>query len=758
MRVTRWDRGGQGAERRARGAGHVARGAERRARGAGHVARGAGRGAIGVARTAGVVCVEHELQSLLPAGEGGPFDSRFALAQGKLRPDEGRAARRGNISMVTAVALAFLFAFTAAAAEVHINGDQPLYVDRVPFTVTGTTDQPPGTAVTALLGGRSAAGAVDLDKAWSVAFDGPLATGTYELRVTIGEATAVQLVRAQIPENLWRQSPFAIEPVYSTVAPPAPDTVQEMTDRWRIVPPPYELDESPRARRIGSRGATLDPYNKNLLKGDYPIFGRDTFLVLSGISDTLAESRTVPTPSGVGSVRPSSFHFFGNDNQNLFEQNLILSADLYQGDTTFQPVRQRLKITVIENLNHVAVEENGLVKPDVRRGTSRTNGYFALQEIFYERKLRNLSPNYDFISVRVGSQPFSSDFRGFVFTDTNLGARLFGNYASNRYQYNLAFFDRFEKDTDSGLNRIGELRDQQVAVANFYAQDFLRKGYTQEFSIHQLHDGGPVSYDRNGNLVRPAPIGSVTPHKIDATYIGEAGLGHFGRVNVDQAVYYVFGHDSQNPIAGPDPRLRDGNSVRIGAAMAALDLSVDRDWYRPHVGLFYASGDRNPRDRKARGFDSIDDSPDFAGGGFSFFNRLAIRLPDTGVVLVDRGSLIPSLRSSKDEGQPNYVNPGLQLLTAGVDFDVTPRLKALLNVNAIRLDAPQAVEAVLFQGSIHKALGTDLSIGARYRPFLSNNWIIVGGVAAFIPGRGFEDIYEKTGTLYHVFTSVSLSF
>ena len=563
----------------------------------------------------------------------------------------------------------------------------------------------------------------------------------------------------QLPGNVSRQSPFAVEPAYGTEeTPPGPETTQEMTDRWRIVPPPYELDESPRARRIGNRGATLDPYNKNLLKGDYPIRGNDTFLVLTGISDTLAESRTLPTPSGVGSVRPSSFHFFGSDNQNLVEQNLVVSADLYQGETTFQPVRQRLKATVIANLDHVAVEENALVKPDVRRGTSRSNGYFALQEIFYERKLRDLSPNFDFLSVRVGSQPFSSDFRGFVYTDTNLGARLFGNYASNRYQYNLAFFDRFEKDTNSGLNRFGELRDQQVAVANVYLQDFLRSGYTQEFSIHQLHDGGPVAYDRNGNLVRPAPIGSVTPHKIDATYLGEAGLGHFGRINVDQAVYYVFGSDSENPIAGPDPLLRSGNSVRIGAAMAALDLSVDRDWYRPHLGLFYASGDRNPRDRKARGFDSIFDAPSFAGGGFSFFNRLAISLPDTGVVLVDRGSLLPSLRSSKDEGQPNYVNPGLQLLTAGVDVDLTPRLVALVNANAIRLDAPQAIEAVLFQGAIHKQLGTDLSIGARYRPFLSNNWIIVGGVAAFIPGRGFEDIYEKTGTLYHVFTSVSLSF
>ena len=46
-------------------------------------------------------------------------------------------------------------------------------------------------------------------------------------------------------------------------------------------------------------------------------------------------------------------------------------------------------------------------------------------------------------------QPFVSDFRGFVFSDTNLGVRAFGNYAANRFQYNLAIFERLEKDTNS---------------------------------------------------------------------------------------------------------------------------------------------------------------------------------------------------------------------------------------------------------------------------------------------------------------------
>jgi hypothetical protein len=534
-----------------------------------------------------------------------------------------------------------------------------------------------------------------------------------------------------------------------------------MTDRWRIAPPPYELTEKPQGRPIrrihGQTGATLDPYNQNLIKGDLPISGKDWFFNVTGISDTLSESRTLPTPSGVSAVKPTSITVFGKDNQNLFNENLIASFDLFQGDTAFKPIMQRFKITLIGNLNYVHLRENGLVKPDVRRGTSRTDGYLSLQEIFYERKLKDLSPNYDVLSIRAGSQPFNSDFRGFIFNDTNLGVRVFGNYASNRYQYNLAVFDRLEKDTNSGLNTM-QLRDQQVAIANFYWQDFLVHGYTQQFSVHYVRDAASFHYDKNGILVRPAPVGVFTPHEVQAAYLGEAGLGHIGRFNVDHAIYYVFGHDQLNPIAGPDPKLRDNDGVRIGAGMAALEVSYDHDWLRPRLAFFYASGDRNPRDRNARGFDAIFDSPNFAGGGFSFFNRLGIRLAGSGVALVERGSLLTSLRSSKDEGQPNYVNPGVQIASAGLDVDVTPRLKAIVTGNYIRLDAVQPVEAILFQGNIHKELGTDISVGLRYRPLLNQNIVIVGGTAALLPGRGFKDIYEKDRPLYHVFTNVILTF
>lgn len=635
-------------------------------------------------------------------------------------------------------------------AALFANAQTIVFTDVIPFTISGTTDAEPGTTVRVSVENLQAETQVAADRTWSIFWTAPMKTGSYNLRVEIGGKIETQLLRVQLRDNLVRQPGFERQLRFAEPEPPEP-SLQEMTDRWRIVPPPYELDEHSRGR--------FDPYHQNLYKGDFPIGGtKDTFLVLTGISDSLSEARTLPTPSGVSARHPGSFRFFGDDAQGLFVQNLIVSADLFQGDTTFQPVRQRVKATLVANLNHVRVEENAVLKPDVRRGTERTDGRISIQELFYERKLRDLTPNYDFVSMRAGVQPFSSDFRGFIFTDTNLGVRFFGNYAANRYQANLALFDRLEKDTNSGLNIIHELREQRVLVANFYWQDFLRKGYTQQFSIHHVRDDASTKYDRNGNLVRPAPIGIAAPHDLFATYIGEAGLGHIGRINVDHALYYVFGRDSLNPIAGPDPELRRGDSVRIGAGMAALEVSYDRDWLRPRVGVFYASGDRNPRDRTARGFDSILDAPAFAGGGFSFFNRMGIRLASTGVALVERGSLLPSLRSSKDEGQPNYVNPGLQLVTIGLDADLTPRLKAIFTGNYLRFDAVEPLEEVLSQGNIHKDIGTDLSAGLRYRPFLSNNVVILGGAAVLLPGKGFKDIYENDSPLVHAFMNVVLTF
>ena len=503
----------------------------------------------------------------------------------------------------------------------------------------------------------------------------------------------------------------------------------------RLPSPPSEVEDRllfepvPDRWRIGYKRNIVDPYNQNILKGDYPILGtQNTFFVFTGTSDTLVEVHSLPTPSGVSAARADSIGFFGRNRQLIFRENLLLRFELYHGDTAFKPPDWLLTITPDLNFNYVDLQERGGVNIDVRQGTNRARGDAALQEGSFEYHIANLSDRYDSISIKVGIQPFNSDFRGFIFNDTNLGARLFGNLGNNRYQYNLAFFDMLEKQTNSELNTFGR-RDQRIVIANFYWLDSFTLGYNTQFNLHYLHDAATLHFDANGFLVRPDPVGVFTPHELNVVYLGWTSSGHIGVLNVTHALYQAVGTDTRNPLAG--------RRVNVNAQFAALELSIDRDWLRPIVSLTYASGDQNPTNGTARGFDSIFDHPNFAGGDFSFWNRQGVRL--LGVGLVQAGSFFPDLRSSKIEGQPNYVNPGLFRLHAGLEAEVTPKLRALLNGSYLRFITTQPLQHFLQQPNIGQNIGFDFSLGLVYRPLLSNNIILTGGVAAFVPGNGFRD-------------------
>ena len=191
--------------------------------------------------------------------------------------------------------------------------------------------------------------------------------------------------------------------------------------------------------------------------------------------------------------------------------------------------------------------------------------------------------------------------------------------------------------------------------------------------------------------------------------------------------------------------------------MAALEVSLDRNWYRLRASGFFASGDGNPRDGEARGFDAISEAQTFGGGIFSFFNREGIRLTGTGVALVAPDSFLPNLRSSKEEGQANFVNPGILLFNAGADFNLTPKIRAVTNVNFMRFHHTEPLELLLFQPHIDSSIGLDYSVGVVYRPPLSENMVITGGVAALTPGTGLRQIYTSK-TLLSTFVTARFQF
>jgi hypothetical protein len=577
---------------------------------------------------------------------------------------------------------------------------------------------------------------------------------------------------AREPYNEIRRRPNETMPAEQTATVQAPPTENEnfekRTYRWDITggDPKDPLNAYRRYPASGeynyTSGHWYDPFNRNKLKGDYPIFGQQTFFVFTGSAVSALDGRRLPTPSLVAARNPGSFQFFGNGGQFFLSEMFRFTGELYHGDASFRPKDWRIVFTPAFDVNYLLTRERGIVNINPQSGTDRFDDHVGLQAAFFEYKIKDLSPNFDFVSVRAGIQQFQSDFRGLIYSEEQPGLRIFGNLKSDKYEYNLAYFYHLEKDTNSGLNTFND-RHQQVAIANLYIQDFLFKGYTTQFSYHFDKDDPTIYYNNNGIITRPEPIGVVIPHGIRSHYAGWTSNGHIKRINVSSAFYQVLGYDTDNQVASrrnivPCPKgFGKCDRVDINAQLGALELSLDKDWLRLRTSFFYASGDKNPRDGIARGFDSIDESQSFAGGPFSFWNREGIRLTGTLIGLKSDNALFPDLRASKNEGQANYVNPGSYVYNAGADFDITPKMRWVVNFNYLQFVHTEPIQLVLFQNHIHRGIGADFGTGIIYRPPLSENIIIEGGITGLVPARGLRDIYTGQ-TLLSAFGLIKFVF
>ncbi|MEQ1889461.1 MAG: hypothetical protein ABL951_09830 [Alphaproteobacteria bacterium] len=514
-------------------------------------------------------------------------------------------------------------------------------------------------------------------------------------------------------------------------------------DRWRIL------------EGLGIKGKWHDPYNNNVLKGDKPVYGKDGFVLLNVISDTVIEPRAFPVPVGVATTsRPGTNDLFGKPDQFVFSQNLITNLTLIKGNTAFKPPDLELRITPVFNYNYVKVKELGLLRRNPERGKTRSDDHIGMQELFLDYHIRNVSERYDFDSIRVGIQPFNTDFRGFLFLDNQLGVRLFGTRNNNIFQYNLAWFRRLEKDTNSGLNHLGKkIRDDDIFIGNLYYQDFPVLGFTSQITaIYNRNTEKKDFYDANDFLQRPVSVGLSRPRDYKVGYFGYNGDGHFGRVNLTVSGYYAYGQE--------DTSILSEEKSDIRAYFLAAEPSIDYSWTRFRGSFLYASGDKDPFDDKSEGFSAIFENPQFAGADTSFWIRQNIPLIGGGpVTLSPRNGVLPDLRSSKEHGQSNFVNPGVRLLGAGADFDVLPQLRLSTNFNHLNFNETEVLETLRNEGDIRESIGWDMSASAIYRPYMSQNVVFRLSYATLLPGKGFKDLYHtKNEHFYTLLANLTLAY
>lgn len=547
-----------------------------------------------------------------------------------------------------------------------------------------------------------------------------------------------------------------------------PYRIEQMNEGAVRAPPPeaFPTDEVPipdRWRLIETLGVVRekwwDPYHQNTLKGDRPIRGHDWFLALTGISDTVVEPRSFPQPvNRQANENGGALDVFGRDRSLVLSQTFVVGASLFKGSTVFKPPDIEYKVALAYNLNFVDVSERRVLNVRPSRPSHRFDNFLGVQELFVDKHLRNVSDRYDFDSIRIGIQPFQADFRGFLFNDNQLGVRLFGNRDNNRYQYNLGVFWRLEKDTNSGLNDITQSpRDDYVIFANLYAQDFPVPSLTSQISVtwNINREKGDIHIDDNGFPVRPALLGDLRGRDYDAIYLGYSADGRIGRINLTSSLYAALGRDRNS--------FMTGRPADIRAFFGAAEASYDIDWVRIRLSGLYASGDGDPYDDKEGGFDAIFENPIFAGADTSYWIRQSIPFAGGGRVIgiQGRNGILNSLRSSKEEGQSNFNNPGTMLLGLGGDFDLTPKLRLSVNANHLWFENTSILKALRNEGGIPKDIGWDLSAAAIWRPKMIQNVVFRVSGALFDPGRGFSDLFTNANgddRYYSVLLNGVLSF
>ncbi|MCA1661746.1 MAG: hypothetical protein LC648_06150 [Novosphingobium sp.] len=595
----------------------------------------------------------------------------------------------------------------------------------------------------------------------------------------------------ELPERIEQMNTGAIRPpppeaFYAKEGEDYPDNIQRLAlstglpDRWRITSTLCPATSSqkgisdetiytlyPNLRAMCH--STLDPFHHNVLKGDRPLTkkqrpsflkGEDWFFIVNAISDTILEPRSFPTPVGNQTTElPNQVDVFGRSHSVVFAQTFIVGVSLLKGQTAYKPPAIEYRLTLAPQINYVNVPERRVLDVRPSKESQRLDHFVGVQEAFVDYHLGQYdTKRYDFISVRAGIQPIQQDFRGFLFQDNQLGLRLFGNRDNNRFQFNLGAFWRLEKDTNSGLNSIVQRpRDDWVFLANVFRQDFPVVGLTSQVSVtyNMNREANNIEVDDNGFPARPALIGDLRGRDYDVVYLGYATDGRIGRINLTSQLYGAFGEDRNS--------IFTSEQAKIQAFFAAAEASYDLDFWRFRVSGLYATGDGDPYDNTERGFDAIFENPIFAGADTSYWIRQVIPFAGGGraIGVNGRNGILNSLRSSKEQGQSNFNNPGTMLVGVGVDADITPTFRISGNVNHLWFENTATVKALRVEGSIPKSIGFDVSAAAIWRPLASQNIVLRLSGAVFQPSKGFDDLFDQQGKesrFYSVLGNLILAF
>ena len=431
-------------------------------------------------------------------------------------------------------------------------------------------------------------------------------------------------------------------------------------DRWRIGFPEWDRygKGHPLARRLSrtSPGRMLDPFNQNVLKGDYPIIGQHTFLDVTA-HEPARSSRAAQVPTADDAVREhraarSRRSSSASPNQFFYHAtSSSLSFDLFHGDAAFKPVDWRVKLTPIFNVNHLVGRGARRRQPERPPGArTRTRDVLRARGVVRRDEARRPQPR---LRLRLG--PGSARSRSSATSAASSSPTSTAACASSARATPTATSstsptsDQPEKDTNSELNtfddRAAEHGHRQLLPAGLH--------------LARLHGAGqrplqPRPAERSSSTRTTSwsgPTRSASSSRTSSTSSTSAGpaTGTSTASTSRTQFYWVLGRDSLNPMANrrqddqrPDGRGRAVVRPRLGAVPHVVLLGLRRRRHRTTATP--PASTRSSTTRTSPAASSATGSGSRSGSSASTW--------------CSGSSLVPDLRSSKIQGQTQLRQPG----------------------------------------------------------------------------------------------------
>ena len=326
--------------------------------------------------------------------------------------------------------------------------------------------------------------------------------------------------------------------------------------------------------------------------------------------------------------------------------------------------------------------------------------------------------------------------------------RLFGTRDNNRWQYNIAYFRRLEKDTNSGLNDLGaaparrrRVRRQPVSAGLPGARVHLAGDACSTTATARTTS---AYYNQNDFIERPASLGREVPREYDV------GLHRLQR---RRPLRPAEPHDlgllrDRRGDAGRVRRRRTSTSARCSPRPSCRWTSTGS---APRISLLYGSGDDDPFDDRATGFDAVFENPQFAGADTSYWIRQAVPLIGGGrVALSGRNGVLAQPALLEGRGAVELHQSGHPARRArrrhGRAADAA---RFAEREHAVLRRHRRCVEVARNQGPIDKHIGYDVSAALTWRPMMSQNIVLRASYATLLAGDGFDALFpdDRPGLL-----------